>query len=160
MMAQGEMEEVECRKLLLDFYSSQLTSHARLITGVAIILFTIVQVKLGLLSAFSIIQSGIFYSGVLIFAFPLWYLFMRHLTYGMLANAATHANPLGEGTVLRRIMTGVREHVLENEILGVVPSHWFLPLGGERLWSDRSRGLLLCVILSLCTTIPLWVLMQ
>ena len=92
-----EKIELQCRKLLLDSYSSQLTTHARLIIGFAIILLSLLEVKGAYLkSPISCIQDFIIYLGIMLVASVLWFLIMRHLTYGVLTNAATFAEPKGD----------------------------------------------------------------
>ena len=42
-MSQKSSNDVEVRKLLLDFYSSELQTHGSLIIGLSVVLFTILQ---------------------------------------------------------------------------------------------------------------------
>jgi len=153
------MEELQCRKLLLDSYSSQLTTHARLIIGFAIILLTLLEVKRNLQPSISHIQFGIVYFGIFIAAFGLWFLLMRHLMYGLLVTAATLADPLGEGSSLMRILNGINEFMLNKRFLIVFPSRLFHSTGRRRSWLDRLGGVLLCAILALVTTIFALILM-
>jgi len=79
----------QARKLLLDFYSSEINSHSRLIIGFAALLFTFLQVYQKI-EVPSFLQTIVFCIFVLPLALALWYSFFRLLAYGMMANAVVH----------------------------------------------------------------------
>lgn len=155
-MDHRQEDVIQCRKLLLDSYSSQLTTHARLIIGFAIILLTLLQVKAGL-TDLSHIQFGIIYFGIFLAAFALWFLFMRHLAYGLLVNAVTHARieQSWNGDLLGKILDSVSSQMLKSKILYIIPSCWFYSSSRKRL-----LGLSLCVFLALLTTYFMRILME
>jgi hypothetical protein len=82
-------DRVEARKLLLDFYSTEIESHSNLIIGLALVL-------LAILEFFPKQHNGTYifnvptWMGVIIIWFisgSLWYFLMRHFAYGILCNA-------------------------------------------------------------------------
>jgi len=161
-MSQQERDVNQCRKLLLDFYSSELSTHSRLIIGFTVILLTLLQITWNLRESISLAQFRIVYFGISLVAFALWYLLMRHFAYGILANAAIHAVPSEnqEHSILRRMTDGVRRHALKKRILVVIPMCLFYSTGTEISWLQRVigvagarlLGLLLCTFLAIFTT--------
>ena len=148
--------ELQYRKLLVDSYSSQLTTHARLIIGFAIILLTLLGVRPNLKQPISEMQLGILYFAIFLAAFGLWFLFMRHLMYGLLVHSATFASPTGEGDLYDQILNNTRERTLKKRILVVIPSCLFYSTGKKRSWLNRLFGLILCIGLALLTTYLVW----
>jgi len=153
---QQERVELQSRKLLLDFYSSELTTHSRLIIGFAVILLAILEITQNIraLGTLSLGQYLIAFFGIFTAAFALWFLLMRHLTYGILTEAATHAHPLRNqpGNYLDRLKPGVNQYAMGKRILGVIPPCLFYSIGEKIHWlqkrigvkSARVLGLLLC----------------
>lgn len=82
--------ELQCRKLLLDFYSAEINSHGRLIIGFAVLMLTLTKIRQNFLihnHTLSSCQFFLIYSGIFAVAFALWYSLFRLITYGTLANA-------------------------------------------------------------------------
>ena len=96
-------EEMSCRKCFLDFYASEINTHGRLIIGVSVIIFTLLQARLTLQdlwikSIASEVSYPVFhhqliviYIGVFLASFAFWYLFLRLLAYGLLADMVIRA---------------------------------------------------------------------
>lgn len=101
---------------------------------------------------------AIFYFSVFLVASVFWFVFIRHLLYGLLVNAATHAEPFGEGKPLRRIMAGITQHVLNHKIL-IIPSYWFFSAGKKTDRRNRFKGIMLCGFLSFLATVVVFLLM-
>lgn len=154
-----EKIELQCRKLLLDSYSSQLNTHSRLIIGFALILLSLLEVKRSLPTPISGMQFVIVYFGISLVAFGLWFLLMRHLTYGVLTSAATNAEPKGDCVnTYWRILEGVVQYTAKKKILVWIPTKLFFSTGMHAKL-DRSKGLVLCTILALITVGLTWILM-
>ena len=85
----NESSEVEVRKLLLDFYSSELGTHSNLIIGLALVLFAILQIPKLLQNVTDICnpQTWIFIFTIWIISGSLWYFLMRHFSYGVLCKS-------------------------------------------------------------------------
>jgi len=82
--------ELQCRKLLLDFYSAEINSHGRLIIGFAVLMLTLTQIRQNFLIhnyPLSSCHFFLIYFGIFAVAFGLWYSFFRLIAYGTLANA-------------------------------------------------------------------------
>jgi hypothetical protein len=95
--------EMQCRKLLLDFYSSQINTHGRLIIGFSVVLFAIVEIRISPMVAnnLSALQNRILYFGIFLAGFALSYLFFRYITYGTLADYTIQTpwrEPVGDKT--------------------------------------------------------------
>lgn len=135
---------IQFRKLLLDFYSSELTTHGSLIIGFAAILFTILQIIQKLkddpLKIVSTEQIGICITGLLLTATALWFLLMRHLAYGILSSAVIETE-LDEQMNLRGALVSVRNRALKNKIFSVIPSSFFISSGDVVTESQRMLGL-------------------
>jgi len=165
MNRQTRDETVQCRKLLLDFYSSELSTHSRLIVGFTVILLTILQITQKLQEHQQTITYGQFWIGsfgIFMTAWVLYYLLMRHIAYGILSNAVIAAHPVEnqEMSLLERIATAARNQALGNKILFLVPSCLFIP-SGERiselqilfgLKAVRAVGISLCAGFAIPTT--------
>jgi len=141
------MNEIEIRKLLLDFYSNELNTHSRLITGFSVILFT-------LFGVIQKINENEIYAQIIacfpffLVSFSLWYLFFRHFFYGILANACI----MKEFTKEELIDTGTAERAVANlaskrKILHCVPFEWFR--------RKKKNGVTLCIVFSFFTVILL-----
>jgi len=158
------IHEVQIRKLLLDFYSSQLTTHSRLIIGFAALLFTVLTLFVDLKEP-QLVQEIVTIVGIFTVSTGFWFLIMRHLTYGHLSSTALHA-PLAPLTSLHDASIATRDHVLEKRILSVIPTALFCTVGREvKLikWNVTSRkarlvGIILCLVLGIATTLMLAIL--
>ncbi|MCK4477991.1 hypothetical protein KAU88_05645 [Candidatus Bathyarchaeota archaeon] len=158
-----EPEEIQCRKLLVDTYSAQLRTHGQLIIGFAIILLTFLEIRVRMLEyalSISVTQFCIFYFGIFLIGFALWYLFLRHFVYGKLLDVAIHAKPRsGKEHLFDRIFDAVMRDVLSRRMFVVIPCCMFLSTEGRR-WRrlQMSLGVLLCIILAIATTYLVWIL--
>jgi hypothetical protein len=169
----------QARKLLLDFYSSEITAHSRLIIGFAALLFTASDIY-GL-EPRSVLQSTVFCIVVFFLAAALWYVFLRLIAYGIMANSIIHVrDPFLEkiaqqkennGRPLCSILgIGIRDRVEGKEeiwirankegllkkkfkykILYLIPIRYFV----SDLFEDRKFGFLLCFILGIITMISM-----
>jgi hypothetical protein len=81
-------DEMRCRKLLLDFYSSQTNTHGSLIIGFSVVLFAIVEIRISPMVAvyLSAFQNRILYFGMFLAGLVFYYLLFRYISYGTLAN--------------------------------------------------------------------------
>jgi hypothetical protein len=122
----NESSEVEVRKLLLDFYSSELGTHSNLIIGLALVLFAILQIPKLLQNVTDICnpQTWIFIFTIWIISGSLWYFLMRHFSYGILCNSVVSVVLDGETNPL--LVAGkVRDHAYTSKVLGF-PSKYFI----------------------------------
>jgi hypothetical protein len=154
--------EVDVRRLLLNFYSSELNSHARLIIGAAALFFTIVNVILDIsskVSALTAVQNIIAFISLLSVSFILWFLVMRYLAYGVLSHAVTVAVLPAEVTY-ESARRAVIDRAFKEKILRCIPSYFFISFGERR---SRMRGmgigLVLCFLFALAITDILWTFM-
>jgi hypothetical protein len=163
------------RKLLLDFYASQLTTHSRLIIGFSVILFTMVGIVQKVqenalaqnMSPFCIDPKSIASFSMVMASSILWYLVMRHVSYGVLANSVIHVPDPDEGSEanqseespLMPLTIMVRNHALKEKVLGL-PSCLFIS-SGEKITFLHERfgtrgtliiGQIVCLILGIITT--------
>ena len=148
-MEAQEVSEIEARKLLLDFYASELGTHSRLIVGFSIILFTFLQIMLKTENGLDRSIFGvrfILYAGTFAISLALWYLFQRHFIYGVLADACIHTILSDDQRAsLIEIDRAIGQFALGQKIYLVLPCSWFM-VGG------RWKGLLICIIFALVTT--------
>jgi hypothetical protein len=146
------------RKLILDFYSSQINGHTRLIIGFAVLMLTLVQIRqrIEFLSSW---QYVIIYFAMFSTAFFLWYLSMRCLAYGMLANASIWAPP----TTRRVDLTYLQQLVVEGKervsncnkfILVIFPSVCFIE------GSEQKFGAMICIGLAIITSAFMYLLIS
>lgn len=157
---QGETDEIQARKLLLDFYSSELTTHGRLIVGFAVILFSLLEIILQLEKPISGVRFWMAFFGLSLAAFALWFLLMRHFVYGVLANAVIHA-PLDNSTEksFEELKKGVVRFGIAKRILRIIPMSLFCTTGQRitklqkifGVTGARMIGVLLCASLALIT---------
>jgi hypothetical protein len=89
----GINAELECRKFFMDFYTSQLNTHGRLIIGFSVLIFTITQMRIDLLGTLAFWNPNatiaILYLGIFSAIWIFFYLIFRDLTYGVLCNLVT-----------------------------------------------------------------------
>lgn len=153
-MTTEETVELECRRLLMDFYSSELSTHSRMIVGFSVILLTLVQIILVPdKSVFGV--RYIAYPSVFLASSALWYLFMRHLLYGVLAHSILVAS-LDEksGNLLARIAQATGRDALTKKMLLVFPTSLYLSYddGKRNTRKENVAGFALCIALALATT--------
>lgn len=130
-----ESERRECQRLLMNFHSSQLNTHSRIIIGLSVTILTLVQVVLR--SSYSYLRI-IPYSAMFFLAFAFYRSFFRLILYGVLSHSVLIAEPKGKGkTLLLRINMGVEQETLSKGlILPWIRAAWFLPHNKET--HDRS----------------------
>ena len=152
VMSQQEGNSVNLRKLFLDFYSSEINTHGRLIIGFAVILFTIIEIKLKFLElGISLLspQSVIVYFCIGVVSFAIWYSLFRLLIYGMMANAVVHMNlpQTKRGELVSMFASEAKKWVLtyNKKVLVFFPTSWFLQY--------KKRGAIVCSMLALLITI-------
>jgi hypothetical protein len=167
-----EDEDKETRRLLLNLYSAELNSHARLIIGASALFFTIVSVILEIskVNNLGYVQISIAFLSLWFVSSILWFLVMRYLAYGILAHAATVAIiGIAKGKY-EDIHVAVRERALEDNILIVFPSVLFISVAKRKTknenknkdepWTRKhgmSLGFLLCLFFGFVTTLILWI---
>ena len=173
-MATMNGNEHRIRKLLLDFYSSELNSHSRLIIGLSVIDFTLLQVIYTLTNpqVYSPITwwqyCFVFFSLGFVSA-ALWYLIMRYCVYGILCNSVLTVD-IGQNIALSDALIKVRDIVLtKNKVFDIIPSCLFVPCGSktritrlQKIVSPRGTlilGVILSVVLGVATTILFSVLL-
>lgn len=164
---QEKEDIVQYRKLLLDFHSSELTAHSRLIIGFAVLLLTISEVSLNLPKPVSIEQTRIAFFGCFFASIGFWYVLIRHLAYGILANASITAALSCEAECVQRglftrLRWGINGEALNRRILGIIDSGLFISMGGSvspfqklvrKVWIARVIGGLFCSAIALITTL-------
>jgi hypothetical protein len=155
----SENENLDVRKLLLNFYSSELNAHARLIIGASVLLFTVVSITLDLKnnSDFGALQSAIAIVSFGFISSALWYLLMRNLAYGILASTSQHA--VIRNMSYEEARDEVRDAALPHRIFLLIPSRAYISVGRARSentsWYWRHGmflGSILCLGLGLATT--------
>jgi hypothetical protein len=139
-------DEIQIRKLMLDFYSSELTTHSRLIIGFSVLLFTVLNVipnqKVHL-----DLQAGTYFFSLWLVAGALWYLFMRHISYGILSNATLHAPIESKNLTLKNAIQSVTNYTLHKS--GSFPIRLFMVIESTRdkpfhVRHGQLLGLLIC----------------
>jgi hypothetical protein len=150
--------QIQCRKLLLDFYGSQLGTHGRLIIGFSVIVFTIVGIR-NAFQRIAFYQSIILYIAIFLSMFGFLYLLFRHLTYGQLCGAVmfTTWKPELEKSSINDLVAEFSKEVdlnlrtYRSKIALRVPTGWFL-------YRDKQKwGATLCAVLSFSITFLLYV---
>ena len=133
MSQSNEDRTIGIRKLLLDFYSSELTTHSRLIIGFSALLFTILQVVpkpiMGQSLSDTSASVALAMFGIWIVSGSLWFLLMRHISYGVLSNSTLHAEmpiPTDGSFSLHDALIAVRNDALHRNILVIFPSGLFI----------------------------------
>jgi hypothetical protein len=150
--AQGLTTEMDCRKLLLDFYSSEISTHGSLLIGFSIVIFTLVQIKVSLEPPIHVPQTTVLYLGILIANLAFWYVFFRYISYGTLADYTTRT-PWKERTDENASMCEmeffrreVSDYVRKKAQLKSLIKHF---MGSSRI------GFLIAMLLAILTTILL-----
>ncbi len=151
---------IHIRKLLLDLYSSQLTTHSRLIIGFSVVIFTLSAFFGKDLPNYDIAKIVIFLSVWLVSGI-FWYLLMRHITYGILSQSVLEVDLTEDIKVLDAIKK-VRDYTFEKrKIFGIFPTCWFISSGKKITRTHKMLGLkispylgpAICVLLGLFTAI-------
>jgi len=153
LVRQEERDEINCRRLLLNFYSSEITAHSRLLIGFGVIMFTLVEVRIAL-RELPLERTLLGYSAFFLASFALCYTFLRLLTYGALANSLVHSISVQGDDLLESIRDIAVNRAARQRIFGVVPVSWFLPRG--KLNRPRVFGFALCVSLALVIAAASW----
>jgi hypothetical protein len=152
----NDNDVVSSRKLLMDFTSSEINTHGRMIVGFAVIILTLMQIKENLTSISSW-QNLIIYFGIFATIFALWYLLMRQLAYGGLASGYIYGQlaPNSKESILMQLQSAAMHYIAEyrSRILIVFPTLWFIKSKKQKF------GALTCVFLSIATTGLLYFLM-
>ncbi len=166
MTAMGENTVIGIRKFLLDFYSSELHSHSRLILGFCVVFFALWQFFLALVapsiySPITFWQYCIVFSGMGFVSTVLWYLIMRYSVYGLLCDSVLTLN-LDNIVTLSEALTIVRDHVLDRtRVFDVLPSYLFIAGEAKKTGLQKKFGVtgalilgaLICVVLGVITTV-------
>jgi hypothetical protein len=159
MVERDDPDQIDKRRLMLSFYSSQLTTHARLIIGAVGFLFTILTITINLAPR-TPLQDGLSFVGIWGASFLSWFLWMRDITYGNLANHLIHVTSTVENS-LQDIRDYTSREARENPMFGIIPIQMFASIGEGGLFTTwRLTGLLLCGLFAMTTTIPLSALVK
>jgi len=144
MNTPNESSEVEVRKLLLDFYSSELESHSNLIIGLALVLLAILQIPKLLQNVTDICnpQTWIFIFTIWIISGPLWYFLMRHFSYGILCKAAIEASLEGVKINPLSVAVAVGDYAHKNSKVLGFQSKYFI--AGHKDVNSWKIGYVLC----------------
>jgi hypothetical protein len=133
----------DVRKLLLDFYSSEIESHSNLIIGLALVLLAILQIPklLPNVSDFCNPQTWVFMFTIWIISGSLWYFLMRHFSYGILCKSAIEA-PLDGETNPSLVAGKLSAYAHKNSKVLGFPSKYFI--AGHEDKNSGKRGYALC----------------
>jgi hypothetical protein len=155
----GENNVIEVRKLLLDFYASELTTHSRLIIGFSVMMFTILQIAQKLEENSPLTDNQVWISafGIWLTAVALWYLIMRHLTYGALSGAVIDT-PIAENKSYDDVKAEIVKYALRYKILVFFPCYLFISIRPTRRRMFLLFGLIICAILGTVTALLLSIL--
>jgi len=166
-------DEVECRKVFMDFYTQQLNAHSRLLIGFAALLFTLVQIKLALMGQhlnpqqFSLVQFWVFYTTIFLVSFGFWFLLLRHLGYGQLASAAMYVSAptkqkqssnLDRQNALDLLNEEITKEVRKRHLLVIFRCVWFHSFNIPKQRQYRIYGLMVCGVFALVTAFIIWIL--
>ena len=159
-MSKKSKNDLECNKFLANFYSSELSTHGRLVIGFAAIIFTISQIALGVSQKFtplSSIQYWIIFFWMLIISSGFCYVLMRMLVYGILSSYALHI-PLENFTAMHNKVE--IECSRNGKILMFIPVSWFM-------WSEKNTlrrrfaGIfLICIVPSILISFSLMLVLE
>ena len=148
--------EIQIRKTLLDFYSSQLGGHSRIIIGFSAILFSLITVRNNLNSSSSSLNFSATYFSLFIASFFFCFLLMRYLMYGVLANSATHATIQinDDSSNFAKNRGIIRNHAIKSGMPLKIPLTWFLSIGKTPKIARKERvfGIILCLIMGFVVT--------
>lgn len=144
-------DEMQCRKLLLDFYSSQINTHGTLIIGFSVVLFAIVQIRISsaIANNISVLQDWILYFGIFLAGFALYYLFLRYITYGTLAHYTTRT-PWKKSVESKPELCYVV--LFASDVTGDVVQHAQLRKLIKYFTGSTWQGFLIALFLALLTT--------
>ena len=142
----------------MDFYSSEINSHSRLIIGFAALMFTLIQIREKFVVdsvTISYWQCFTIYSGIFSTAFVLLYSLFRLFAYGLLANAVIFV----KWTVATSSRYQPPTSQLANEIANLVKREK-KKIGGiihpKHFLFCRKWGYALCIFLASIITLLLY----
>lgn len=153
-------EHLECNKLLLNFYASELSTHGRLVIGFAALIFTISQVALGVSQSFSPLNAEQFWIiaiGMFTTSMTFCFTLMRMLVYGILAAYSQHIK-VDNFEIMNdkiEIECGNKE-----KILGIIPISFYIGSKNRHPLFRRFLGIVLCAIPSVIVTISLLLVLR
>jgi hypothetical protein len=152
---------MDYHKLALSFYNSEITSHSRLIIGLAVILFALSDIALSEpLRPFYDIQYWIWVTATFFVSSAFWYVLIRQLVYGVMANRLLHTEEAANFEELHeKITRGCIE--TKEKILFIIPFYYFISVGKKwRKLYWRPTGYIFCAIFGLVTTFLLLLLLR
>jgi hypothetical protein len=152
---------MDYHKLALSFYNSEITSHSRLIIGLAVILLALSDIALSEpLRPFYNIQYWIWATITFLVSSAFWYVLIRQLVYGVIANRLLYTEKAESFEELHeKITSGCIE--TKAKIIFVIPFYYFISVGKKwRKLYWRPMGYLLCLMLGLFTTFLLILLLR
>lgn len=137
-----------------DGYTSHLNIHGTLIIGFAVILLTLLEIRVRL-QFISSIQFCILYFGIFVATLAFWRLFWRHMIFGCLVDAVmfTEVSETKESLLKEKI----EETVLKRR-LGILPACWFFSTDRRSVKFQRACGWLTCGGFAIATTLCFWIL--
>jgi hypothetical protein len=158
-------ELMECRKLTLSFYSSEINTHGALILGFSVIIFTLVEILIRLkqmvtdraIQQVHPLQSIILYLGILLADWGLWYLIFRYITYGSLADYATRTKwvpPTSEYEGLSRVE--IFECYVSKDVKTKTKFCWLI----RHFTGSSWQGMMIALACAILTTILLAVVLD
>lgn len=150
------------KQLLSNFYNAEITSHSRLIIGIAGILFTLSSIALNQkISPFSNVQYLIWCSATFVTSFTFWYVLMRQMYYGVLINSLlTCDNQINN---YEEAYSEIAKRAMNLKIkifFGIFPFQFFGSISRENYRRTRVVGFLICFIFGLGSTILLILLLR
>jgi hypothetical protein len=144
---------LDYHKLLLDFYSTEITSHSRLIIGLAVILFALAEIAKSFSRPVAFTQFWILGVGMFFVSFAFWFLLMRQLVYGVLINRVLHTENMDSFKKAHDEVT--HDTIIRGQtIFFRIPVSWFISVGDKyKRWYRRPLGVLVCATLAFFTTL-------
>lgn len=151
-----DSDELQYRKLFLDFYSSQLNTHSRLIIGFSVMLLTLIEIIQQLNNTIFKVRC-IAYSGVFFLSLAIWYLLLRDLMYGVCVQSAISAD-IGEEDgdpkeigYLLVVSNAITRTAIQQRILGLFSVGWYLS-HRDRQKYQIITGIGICIAFAIVTT--------
>jgi len=153
--------ELQCRKLLLDFYSAEINSHGRLIIGFAVLMLTLTKIRQDfLINDHTLLsnQALPIYFGIFVVAFALWYSFFRLITYGILANAVIETGwtvSVRAGQIPTSDFASKLTESIKRKKQGIVSEQL-----AKYFYSNRKIGCVICAVLAFLTKCSIYWIMH